>query len=167
MNEKPNKSTNGKFRTRLGMITMVVGLLIFLIGAMPDIFGLDRSPVIGFVQIAVFLFGLGIICLGGYIIMNSLWNNHPKTILADVGLRLVATGLLIAVISGMADVFGFGTQTFPQIPFYGPRQAAGVLFGEIIIILGFVCQIPFKFGSDTASDEEQDTKTSQINMVFE
>ena len=167
MNQKTNKPTNGKFRIRLGMITMAVGLLIFLIGAMPDMFGLDRSPVIGFVQIAVFLFGIGIICIGGYIIMNSLWNNHPKTILADIGLRLVATGLLIAVISGMADVFGFGTQTFPQIPFYGPRQSAGVLFGEIMIIIGFVCQIPFNFGSDAAKEKEQDPDSSQINMVFE
>ena len=167
MNQKTNKTTNGKFRTRLGMITMAVGLLIFLIGAMPDLFGLDRSPVIGFVQIAVFLFGIAIICLGGYIVISGLWNNHRKTILADIGLRLVATGLLIAVISGMADVFGFGTQTFPQIPFYGPRQAAGVLFGEIIIIVGFVCQIPFNIGSDTAKEDDQDSESSQINMVFE
>lgn len=152
---------------RLGMVTMAVGLLIFLIGAMPDIFGLDRSPVIGFVQIAVFLFGLGIICLGAYISMNSLWNKHQKTILADIGLRLVATGFLIAVISGMADVFGFGTQLSPQIPFYGPRQAAGVLFGEIIIVIGFIFQIPFKFGSDTAREENREPENSHIDMVFE
>jgi hypothetical protein len=167
MNQKKNKTTNGKFRIRLGMATMAVGLLIFLIGAMPDMFGLDRSPVIGFVQIAVFLFGLAIICLGAYICINGLWNNHRKTILADIGLRLVATGFLIAVISGMADVFGFGTQLFPQIPYYGPRQATGVLFGEIIIILGFICQIPFNFGSEAAADDDQDSETSQINMVFE
>jgi len=167
MNQKTNKATNGKFRIRLGIATMAVGLLVFLIGAMPDMFGLDRSPVIGFVQIAVFLFGLAIICLGGFISMNSLWNSHRKTILADIGLRLVATGFLIAVISGMADVFGFGTQLFPQIPYYGPRQAAGVLFGEIIIIIGFVCQIPFNFGSDKASEDKKDPETSQIDMVFE
>jgi hypothetical protein len=167
MNQKTSKTTNGHFRIRLGMVTMAVGLLIFLIGAMPDLFGLDRSPVIGFVQIAVFLFGLGIICLGGYISISGLWNNHRKTILADIGLRLVATGFLIAVISGMADVFGFGTQLSPQIPYYGPRQAAGVLFGEIIIIIGFLCQIPFNFRSETATDDEQDSETSQINMVFE
>jgi hypothetical protein len=167
MNEKTNKTLNGHFRIRLGMVTMVVGLLIFLIGAMPDIFGLDRSPVIGFVQIAVFLFGLAIICLGGVICMNGLWNNHRKTILADIGLRLVATGFLIAVISGMADVFGFGTQLFPQIPFYGSRQATGVLIGEILIIIGFIFQIPFNFGADTAANDEQDTDSSKINMVFE
>ncbi|UCF28783.1 MAG: hypothetical protein JSW42_03610 [Chloroflexota bacterium] len=167
MNQKTNKSVNGKFRIRLGMVTMAVGLLIFLIGAMPDMFGLDRSPVIGFVQIAVFLFGLAIICLGAYISMNSLWNKHQKTILADIGLRLVATGFLIAVISGMADVFGFGTQLSPQIPFYGPRQAAGVLFGEIIIVIGFIFQIPFKFGSDIAREENRDSENSHIDMVFE
>jgi hypothetical protein len=167
MNQETSSTTNGKFRIRLGMTTMAVGLLIFLIGAMPDLFGLDRSPVIGFVQIAVFLFGLALICLGGYISINGLWDNHPKTILADIGLRLVATGFLIAVISGMADIFGFGTQLFPQIPFYGPRQATGVLFGEVIIIIGFVCQIPFNFGSESASDDKKDSDSSQINIVFE
>ena len=167
MNQNSNKTINGHFRIRLGMIIMAVGFVIFLIGAAPDLFGLDRSPVIGFVQIAVFLFGLALICLGGYICLNGLWNNHPKTILADIGLRLVATGFLIAVISGMADVFGFGTQLSPQIPYYGPSQALGVLVGEVIIIIGFICQVPFNFGSDTSPNDEQDSDTSQINMVFE
>ena len=107
MNQKTSQTLNGHFRIRLGMVTMAVGLLVFLIGAMPDLFGLDRSPVIGFVQIAVFLLGLAIICLGGYISLSGLWNNHPKTILADIGLRLVATGFLIAVISGMSAQIPF------------------------------------------------------------
>jgi hypothetical protein len=167
MNQMKNQTTNGKFRIRLGMILMVVGFAVFLIGAVPDLFGLDRSPVIGFVQIAVFLFGLAIICLGGYICMNGLWNNHPKTILADIGLRLVYTGFVIAVISGMADIFGFGTQLSPRIPYYGPWQAMGVLIGEAVIILGFIFQVPFKFGSDSSADDDEDSESSQISMVFE
>ena len=144
MNQKRNKGSNGGFRIRMGMILMLVGFVIFLLGATPDLFGLDRSPVIGFVQIAVFLIGLAIICLGGYICINALWNDHPKTILADIGLRLVLTGYVIAVVSGMADIFGFGTQLAPEIPFYGPWQAMGVLFGEIVIVIGFIFQIPFR-----------------------
>jgi len=170
MNQTANHTSNGHFRIRLGMILMVIGFVIFLIGAVPDLFGLDRSPVIGFVQIAVFLFGLAIICLGGYISLNGLWNNQPKTILADIGLRLVSTGFVIAVISGMADVFGFGTQLSPQIPYYGPWQATGVLIGEAVIVLGFIFLVPFKFQqveSDTSADDDEDSGTSNINMVFE
>ncbi len=169
MNQTGIPPANGHFRIRLGMILMLVGFIIFLIGAVPDLFGLDRSPVIGFVQIAVFLIGLAIICLGGYVCMNALWNNHPKTILADIGLRLVYTGFVIAVISGMADIFGFGTQLYPRIPYYGPWQAMGVLIGEAIIILGFIFQIPYKFrheeSESPANDEE--AATSRINMVLE
>jgi hypothetical protein len=169
MNTKKSK-TNGNFRIRMGMILMAFGLLIFLVGAVPDLFGLDRSPVIGFVQIAVFLIGLAIICVGGYICLNALWNNHEKTILADIGLRLVSTGFVIAVISGMADIFGFGTQLAPEIPYYGPWQSMGVLFGEIMIMLGFLFQIPFqrlREPSDSPAENQDKTDPGQINLVIE
>jgi len=143
MNLKKAQYANGRLRIRLGLALTLLGYLIFMIGAEPVFFGLDRSPVIGFVQISVFLVGLGFICLGGYITMNGLWYGHEKTILADIGLRLVSTGLVIAVVSGMADVFGFGTQPSPEIPYYGPVQALGVLIGEIVIAVGFILQIPF------------------------
>ena len=46
---------------RLSVARALVGLFVFAVGAKPDWFGWDRSPVVGFVQIAVFLAGLGII----------------------------------------------------------------------------------------------------------
>jgi hypothetical protein len=170
MNHSPKPAANGHFRIRLGMILMLFGFVVFLIGAVPDLFGLDRSPVIGFVQIAVFLIGLAIICVGGYICMTGLWNNHSKTILADIGIRLVSTGFLIAVVSGMADVFGFGTQLSPEIPYYGPWQAFGVLFGQALIILGFILQIPFGVhrGDSKENPEVKDQSGSgNVNIVFE
>jgi len=103
---------------------------------------MDRSPIVGFVQIAVFLIGLAMICLGGYTTLNTLWNGKDKTIAADIGYRLVSTGYVIAVASGMADVFGFGSQPFPSIPYFGPWQASGVIIGELIIIVGFFLLIP-------------------------
>ncbi len=167
MNKKTNETSNGHFRIRVGMILMVVGFVIFLIGAVPDLFGLDRSPVIGFVQISVFLIGLAIICIGGYICMNALWNNHQKTILADIGLRVVSTGFVIAVISGMADIFGFGTQLSPEIPYYGPWQAMGVFVGELMIILGFIFQIPFRFQRKESDQLSGNSETRSIDVVFD
>ena len=170
MNQKGRKGSNGGFRIRMGMILMLVGFVIFLVGATPDLFGLDRSPVIGFVQIAVFLIGLAIISLGGFVCLNALWNNHPKTILADIGLRLVLTGFVIAVIAGMADIFGFGTHLSPEIPFYGPWQAMGVLVGEIVIVVGFIFHIPFRQRSDQGESLGEDGDKSgsgQVNVVFD
>ncbi len=130
-------------RIRLGLSLTLAGFLIFLVGARPSLFHLDRSEVIGFVQLAVMLVGLGIIAISGYLTLASLWKPGAKSIAADVGLRMVATGYLICVFAGMADVFGFGSQPFPKVPYFGPLQALGVEIGELIIGAGFMLLIPY------------------------
>ena len=143
MNDISARRTNQGLRLRIGLAFVILGLLVFTLGVDPGLFGLDRSPIVGFVQISVFLIGLAIICLGGYLVLNALWIGLEKTIAADIGYRLVATGYVIAVVSGMADVFGFGSQPFPFIPYFGPYQATGVMFGQIMIISGFLLLIPY------------------------
>ncbi len=130
-------------RARVGLALTLTGFLIFLIGARPGMFGMDRSPIIGFVQIAVFLVGLGVICIGGYISLTSLWREMPTSIAADIGLRLVATGYVIAVFAGMADIFGFGSHSLPALPYFGEWQARGVEVGQAFIALGFFLLLPF------------------------
>lgn len=131
-------------RSRVGLMMTLIGFLIFLIGARPSLFGIDRSPVIGFVQIAVFLVGLAIICIGGYISLTSLWREQPTSIAADIGLRLVATGYVIAVFAGMADIFGFGSHPLPELTFFGRWQARGVEIGMAVIGLGFLLLLPYR-----------------------
>jgi hypothetical protein len=143
MNRKNNRRNYRQLRIRIGLAFALIGLLIFILGVNPGLFGLDRSPVIGFVQIAVFLFGLGLISLGGYITLNTLWNGKQKSILADIGFRLVSTGFVFAVAAGMADIFGLGNHPFPEVPVFGPWQAAGVIIGEVIIAAGFLMLIPW------------------------
>lgn len=130
-------------RIRLGLGILLLGLLLFAIGAKPNWFGWDRSPVVGFVQIVAFITGLGTMCLGGYIAMLTLWWGHERTIISDIGSRLVWTGFVFAVFSGMADIFGMGSQAFPQLPYFGPWQASGVVIGQGIIALGFLLLVPF------------------------
>ncbi|HEX7620465.1 MAG TPA: hypothetical protein VF359_04630 [Anaerolineales bacterium] len=130
-------------RVRFGLLVTLIGFITFLLGAQPSLFGLDRSPVVGFVQISVFLVGLAIISIGGYIGLLAFWQNKERTIAAEIGSRLVATGYVVAVFSGMADVFGFGTQAPPSIPVFGPWQATGVQIGECLITIGFLLLIPF------------------------
>ena len=131
-------------RARVGLAMTLAGFLVFLIGARPAMFGFDRSPIIGFVQIAVFLVGLAIICIGGYISLTSLWRERPTSIAADIGLRLVATGYVIAVFAGMADIFGLGSHSLPALPYFGPWQARGVEVGQAFIALGFFLLLPFR-----------------------
>ena len=128
----------------MGLTITIIGLFVFVIGVQPQLFSLDKAEMIGFVQIAVLLVGLALICLGGFVSINSLWNSTQKTIAADIGYRLVATGYVIAVTSGMADVFGFGNQIYPAIPYFGPLQAMGLMVGLSTISLGFILVIPYK-----------------------
>lgn len=129
---------------RLGSLVTLLGLVVFLVGARPEWFGVDRSPVIGFVQITVFIAGLGLICVGGYLVLTALWNGRPKSITSDFGLRLVSTGFVIALACGMADIFGFGSNNFPVIPIFGIYQQLGVILGEIVIAVGLILLVPFK-----------------------
>ena len=131
-------------RIRWGLSITLGGFIIFLIGARPGLFGLDRSPVIGFIQIATFLIGLAFICIGGYVSMMALWKNEQPSIAADIGVRLVATGYVIAVFSGMADGFGMGSHQLPGGPYFGAWQARVVEIGHAIIAIGHLLLLPFQ-----------------------
>ena len=132
-------------RVRFSLITVFLGLFVFVVGAKPNWFGWDRSPVVGFIQIAVFLIGLALICIGGYVGLVAMWGKEQRSIMADIGLRLVGTGYVISVFTGMADIFGLGSQPLPNVPYFGPWQAVGVLIGQAVIALGLLMTIPYSF----------------------
>jgi hypothetical protein len=142
MVELKNKFGKHINRLNLGLLLTLVGFFVFTLGAAPEFYGLDRSPVVGFVQIAVFLIGLAMICLGGYASLTYLWKGHERSMAADIGVRLVATGFVVSFVSGLADVFGMGNEPWPEIPNFGIWQTAGVLFGQFIIVIGFILLIP-------------------------
>ena len=137
---------NGLRRTPInaGIIITLLGLFLFTIGAKPEWYGMDRSPIVGFVQIIVFILGLAIICVGGYVGINALWGDGERSIAADIGFRLVATGYVLSFFTGMADLFGMGTQPLPGVPFFGPLQSIGVEIGQGLIFFGFLIAIPRK-----------------------
>lgn len=136
-----------RVRIRFSLFVSFAGFVIFLVGAQPGWFFLDRSPVVGFVQIAVMLIGLAAMCLGGYVAINSLWRGQTPSILADIGLRLVSTGYVVVIFSGMADIFGIGSHPLPGVPLFGVWQARGMEIGLALVAIGFVMMFPFgQFG---------------------
>jgi len=147
-----------KTRIRLGLVMAVLGYFIFLLGARPSLFGLDRSRVIGFVQISVFLVGLGLISLGSYLTLNAMWPDGKKTIAADIGLRLISTGYVVSIFTAMADLFGLGSHRLPDV-FFGPLQARGMELGMATIAIGFLLLIRYK--------RTNNYKSSSINHVDE
>ncbi|MFW5714703.1 MAG: hypothetical protein ACOCYU_08530 [Brevefilum sp.] len=132
-----------KTTIRIGLGIALLGFVLFLLGARPSLFGLDRSRVIGFVQISVFLFGLALITFGSYLTLNAFWQNGNKTIAADIGSRLISTGYVICVFTAMADIFGLGSHRLPDV-FFGPLQARGMSIGMGTIALGFLLLIRYK-----------------------
>lgn len=131
------------YRIRFSLISVIFGFFVFSVGAKPNWYGWDRSPVVGFIQIAVFLIGLAMICIGGYVGLVALWGKEPRSIIADIGMRLVGTGYVVSVFTGMADIFGMGTQPLPMVPYFGPWQSGGVLIGQIVTAIGFLMMIPY------------------------
>ena len=145
MNGEAANGSISYLRVRFSLISVTLGLLIFAVGAKPNWFGWDRSPVVGFIQIAIFLIGLALMCLGGFVGLSALWGQEQRSIIADIGLRLVGTGYVISVFTGLADVFGMGSQPLPDVPYFGPWQAGVVLIGQFVIALGFLMVIPYHF----------------------
>jgi len=131
-------------RIQFGLITAVGGFLILMVGAKPELFQLDRSPVLGFIQVAVMLAGLAVICVGGYISINGLWKGQQTSIAAAIGVRIISTGYIIAVFAGFADIFGLGSHPYPEfIPYFGEWQARGVQIAEGFIAIGMLLMLPY------------------------
>lgn len=158
-------------RIKLGLALAFVGYLIFLLGARPSLFGLDRSPVVGFVQISVFLIGLAIISVGSYMTLDALWPNGEKSIAAQIGSRLISTGYVICIFTAMADVFGLGSHPLPDV-FFGPLQARGMVLGMMTIAAGFLLMIRYKRPKSnpdtnehlaTTEDQEDTSQASEGN----
>jgi hypothetical protein len=123
------------------MTLTLLGLLLFLIGLNPDLIGMDRSPAVGFVQVGVWLTGLGITLLGAYAALRVVRNGRRTTLLNDVGLRLAATGYVIASAASLADFIGIGSHTIRALVF-GKIQVAGLVVGVLLIVIGLVLYYP-------------------------
>lgn len=136
-----------------GLMTIVlIGLFIFMIGIYPNIIGMDRSPVVGFVQIGVWLLGLGILLLGSTMTVKVIRNGHPNSLRSEVGLRLIATGYVFAVAASFADFLGIGSHALPGIS-YGPLQVTGLVLGVLVSLFGVILYWPGK-GSKASSEEQ-------------
>jgi len=119
------------------MTLVLLGLLIFLVGVSPDLIGMDRSPVVGFVQVGVWLTGLALLLLGAYLTIRVIRNGRQHTLWADVGVRLIATGYVVAAAASLADFIGIGSHTLPGLVF-GHLQVSGLVLGVLVSLVGVV-----------------------------
>jgi hypothetical protein len=123
------------------MTITLLGLFLFLIGVEPDLLALDRSPVVGFVQIGVWLFGLAVVLIGAYASVRVVRNGRANSLRADIGVRLIATGYVAAVVASLADFLSIGSQHMPNI-YFGPVQTLGLILGVVTSLAGVLLYWP-------------------------
>lgn len=122
---------------RLGSAIIVLGFFVFLIGAFPEIIRLSLTPGVGLLQIGTLLVGLTIMTLGAYTYAYATRHRaQTPRLREDIGVRLMATGLVVMYATGFADVLGIGSHFGAERPLLGPFQALGIAFGVFIIIVG-------------------------------
>lgn len=158
------------FNRHFGLTITGIGFVLFLLGSVPQLFGLDNSEAVGFVQVGVFTIGLMLICLGGTYALNSLWPKHWRSLAADIGVRVAWSGWVLAGVSGLADLLGLGTSPLAAgYTYFGFWQARGVLIGEAVIFIGFLMMIPYKrdFPPPPGETGDGDEEKESISISLE
>lgn len=144
---------------RSGLTTLLIGLIALIIGLRPDLFGLDRGLYIGFSQIILILFGIGLLTLGATNTLRAFWSCQEKTLLVDIGTRTIMTGYVICVFTALADAFGFGTNPPPEV-LLGTLQSRGVIIGMVVICVGLFMMLRFHI-PQTPDQVEETTPTGE------
>jgi hypothetical protein len=123
---------------RAGVALIVAGFFIFVIGVFPDLIRLDITSGFGALQILTFLFGIGLMTLGGYVYTYATrQRQRQRRLRHEVGIRLMATGYVLCIVSAIADLIGIGSHVDAEVgPFFGLWQSGGVLLGMLVIIFG-------------------------------
>ncbi|MGH2625980.1 MAG: hypothetical protein ACRDHY_04945, partial [Anaerolineales bacterium] len=110
-----------------------------------DLINMDRSPVIGFVQVGTWMTGLALLLLGAYLSVRVIRNGREATLISDVGSRMIATGYVMAAAASLADFIGIGSHPLPDI-YFGPIQVVGLVLGLLISLVGVILYWPSGIG---------------------
>ena len=115
------------------------GTILLVISLAADSLGLNLTPGFGVIQMVPLLLGMTCFTVAAFIIVHSRRPpNSPRSLQADVGIRLAATGLIFLYVSGLSDLIGIGTHSQPNFerPFVGPLQLGGMGIGLLSILIG-------------------------------
>lgn len=125
---------------QIGIALGALGIILGLMGLFPGVTGVTPTPNIGIVQIIALLAGFTLLILGALIYVKfTFFINYPSNLTQQIGTRLALTGLVFALLTGLADVLGFGShfRTVEQdVYLIGPLQAAGVIGSFLLASLG-------------------------------
>jgi hypothetical protein len=130
-----------QWRNMVSLILFAIGTLLSALSLSAEILGLDLTPGFGIVQMTQLLVGLTFLTAAGFFhIYNMRAPNAPRSLQADVGIRLALTGLVFAYVSGLSDLIGIGTHLQPAFarPYVGPLQLGGLVLGVLSVTIGML-----------------------------
>ncbi|MCP4415483.1 MAG: hypothetical protein GY805_02600 [Chloroflexi bacterium] len=115
-----------------------IGIIFITLSLGAEFFGLDLTPGFGMVQMFQLLLGITALTLALFLYVSMLRQESPRSLQADIGVRLAATGLVFAFVTGLSDLLSIGTHVEPQFerPFVGPLQLGGLALAVLVIIAG-------------------------------
>ncbi|HZD11691.1 MAG TPA: hypothetical protein VE553_10145 [Candidatus Binatia bacterium] len=138
------------------LLLFLIGNVLVILSLAAEILGLDLTPGFGIVQMLQLLIGLTLLTLAGFIHIYSLRApDAPRSLQADIGVRLAATGLVFAYVSGLSDLMGIGTHVQPAFerPYVGPLQLGGLVLGIVSITAGMILYHTSRGSRQTSSLE--------------
>ncbi len=134
-----NKVLRIRRAVMLGLL--IIGTLLVIGAIVAEVYHLSPTPGFGVLQTLIFLLGITALTVAIYMYLSSLRPpDTPTSLQADIGLRLSATGLVLAYVSGFADLIRIGTHYGPEFdrPYIGPLQLGGLLVGLLVLVAGML-----------------------------
>ena len=126
---------------QLGIAVSALGIVIALVGLFPGIVAIPPTPGVGVIQILVIVFGFSTMILGALIYAKfKFYAYQQHTLTQQIGIRIAFTGITFAVLSGLADVLGFGSNLRVDGGdiLLGPIQMSGLIFSFFFAAAGVV-----------------------------
>lgn len=160
-NEQNGNVKAAKIRTGVTIVLLVIGIILVIMSLAAELLGVDLTPGFGIVQIFQLLLGITCLTIGIFLGMSKKRRGAPKSLQADIGARLAATGLVFAYITGLSDLVSIGTHVQPRFerPFIGPLQLGGMVLSILVIIAGMLLYYTSR-GSDERGKSSMDFMTN-------
>ncbi len=151
-----SKEQTKRVRNTTMLILFLLGIILSAMSLGAELLGLDLTPGFGIVQMFQLLLGLTALTFASFMYLKQRRpDNAPRSLQADIGVRLAATGLIFAYVTGLSDIIGIGTHVEPSFerPFVGPLQLGGLVLGVLSIIAGLLLYYTSRGVRDASSME--------------
>ena len=151
-----SKEQTARIRNVSLLILLFLGIILCTMSLGAELIGIDLTPGFGMVQMFQLLLGITFLTITAFIYLKQLRpTGTPRSLQADIGVRLAATGLVFAYVTGLSDLLGIGTHVEPSFerPFVGPLQLGGLTLGVLSIIIGLLLYYTSRGSRDSSSME--------------